>query len=413
MASSKHCSQCGFQLKSTARFCDQCGAKISSSTDTVSDKSAVTALLLCIFLGALGIHRFYVGKVKTGVLMLLTAGGLGIWTLVDLIQIACCNFTDKENKFLIFTRGRASPLKLTLIIVGSVIGVLIVYIILLMLLLFYITGPMTIVIREQLAALQANDVDKAYSYMADETKVDVSLTTFKKYISRYPAMTNYQNISIPERQIENNKGYAKVTLEASDGAKTIFEYSLIKENGVWKILAINAPETKSSDTQQTTQQSSSSGNLYEDKINHYSIQYPEDWHYKQNNEYSILFEGKEGTRSNYSSIIIQVIPAKQASEFKDVAGAMDAVKKQIAQQRTNVQITNTGQIELPTDTKHIHGESCIVTFTLKGHEMKQMLFLLSRDGDKTLYSWTYVSPIEQYNNDLPIAKAMYESWKIE
>lgn len=410
MENLKRCSQCGLQLKSDTKFCTQCGASTSPSRETKSDKSAVSALLLCIFLGSLGLHRFYVGKIKTGILMLLTGGGLGIWTLIDLIQIACCNFTDSENKYLIFTKGRASPLKLTLIIVGSVISVLLVYIILLMSLVFYFTGPMTTTIREQLNAIQVNDSAKAYSYMADETKANVSLDNFKNYISHYPAMTNYKSISIPERQVNNGKGYAKVTLETNDGKKTSFDYLLTKENGVWKILAIRAPapEIKSD-----TLQNSISAKLFEDTTHHYTIQYPEDWHYKKSGENAILFEGKEGTRSNYSSIIIQVVPAKAASEYKNVTAAMDALKKQISIQRTNVKISNTGPIELPTDPKNIHGESCIITFNLKGHEMKQMLFLLSRDGDKTLYSWTYISPAQQYDNDLPIAKAMYESWKIE
>ena len=63
----------------------------------LSEKGFVPALLLCFFLGTFGIHRFYVGKIGTGILMLLTLGGLGIWTLIDFIVIAVGSFRDKEG----------------------------------------------------------------------------------------------------------------------------------------------------------------------------------------------------------------------------------------------------------------------------------------------------------------------------
>lgn len=67
-----------------------------------SEKSNVTALLLCLFLGALGVHRFYVGKIGTGVLQLVTLGGLGIWALIDLIMIIMQKFTDGAGNTLKF-----------------------------------------------------------------------------------------------------------------------------------------------------------------------------------------------------------------------------------------------------------------------------------------------------------------------
>ena len=63
-----------------------------------SEKSFVAAIILCFLLGGLGVHRFYVGKVGTGIVMLLTLGGLGIWTLIDLIVIVTGNFKDNQGK---------------------------------------------------------------------------------------------------------------------------------------------------------------------------------------------------------------------------------------------------------------------------------------------------------------------------
>ena len=61
-----------------------------------SEKDWLTTLLLCIFLGGLGVHRFYAGKIGTGILQLITVGGCGIWTLVDLIMIITGSFKDKD-----------------------------------------------------------------------------------------------------------------------------------------------------------------------------------------------------------------------------------------------------------------------------------------------------------------------------
>jgi TM2 domain-containing membrane protein YozV len=65
-----------------------------------SQKSFVTTLLLCLFLGSIGVHRFYAGKVGTGILQIITLGGLGIWTLIDLIMIILCKFQDKEGNVI-------------------------------------------------------------------------------------------------------------------------------------------------------------------------------------------------------------------------------------------------------------------------------------------------------------------------
>ena len=66
-----------------------------------NQKNWLTTLLLCIFLGGLGGHRFYAGKIGTAILMLVTCGGCGIWTLIDLIMIIMGNFTDKDGNAIV------------------------------------------------------------------------------------------------------------------------------------------------------------------------------------------------------------------------------------------------------------------------------------------------------------------------
>ena len=64
----------------------------------MSQKSRLTAFLLCVYTGFFGGHRFYVGKVGTGLIWLFTFGVFGIGFFVDLIMIVVGSFSDKENK---------------------------------------------------------------------------------------------------------------------------------------------------------------------------------------------------------------------------------------------------------------------------------------------------------------------------
>lgn len=69
----------------------------------VSPKSRLVVTLLCVlpgYFGIAGIHRFYLGKIGTGILMLITLGGLGIWTLIDFIFAVAGIMKDKDGKVI-------------------------------------------------------------------------------------------------------------------------------------------------------------------------------------------------------------------------------------------------------------------------------------------------------------------------
>ena len=93
------CQSCSAATNPNAQICLKCGVRLSAAA--AEGKDWLLTLLLCIFLGFLGIHRFYTGHIVLGVLQLITAGGCGIWTLIDLILIASGAFKDKDGNDLV------------------------------------------------------------------------------------------------------------------------------------------------------------------------------------------------------------------------------------------------------------------------------------------------------------------------
>jgi TM2 domain-containing membrane protein YozV len=73
--------------------------KLSKKAGKSAGSSWITALLLCFFLGGLGVHRFYLGYTWQGIVQLLTLGGLGIWSLIDLIRIIIKDLQPKDGEY--------------------------------------------------------------------------------------------------------------------------------------------------------------------------------------------------------------------------------------------------------------------------------------------------------------------------
>ena len=94
-----YCSKCGKEIRDDAVVCIHCGCAVEKGCCISGiSKEWLTTLLLCIFFGGLGVHRFYNRRILSGILQLITLGGFGIWWAIDLIMIICGTFKNNEGK---------------------------------------------------------------------------------------------------------------------------------------------------------------------------------------------------------------------------------------------------------------------------------------------------------------------------
>ena len=102
LAENKFCYNCKNTTSPNASICLQCGVSLNNNSNKTEDaKDWLTTLILCVFLGFFGVHRFYTKHTSIGVIQLLTGGGCGIWAIIDFVQIVTENFKDADGQKLI------------------------------------------------------------------------------------------------------------------------------------------------------------------------------------------------------------------------------------------------------------------------------------------------------------------------
>lgn len=106
LAGNKYCQNCGAETDQKAEVCIKCGVRLTKAkVISEGQKDWLTALLLSIFLGYLGVDRFYLGYIGLGILKLfislVTLGfAAWIWWIIDIILIATGRLKDAEGREL-------------------------------------------------------------------------------------------------------------------------------------------------------------------------------------------------------------------------------------------------------------------------------------------------------------------------
>ena len=86
------------------------------------DKSWILTFLFCAFFGPLGIHRFYTGYIGIGILQVLTAGGCGLWVLIDYLSILLNKFNDADGNCLAEFNQTVASIFLTIFVIGIIVS---------------------------------------------------------------------------------------------------------------------------------------------------------------------------------------------------------------------------------------------------------------------------------------------------
>lgn len=305
--------------------------------------------------------------------------------------------------------------------IGS--GCVAAFILVVIAIILYMANNITATVYHQLKAVRAGNIIQAYSFTSQDFRSATSLKEFEAFVNHYPSLKNNKSITIVRKEIKNDTGIIRGTLHSTDGSSISIEYLLIKEDGEWKILGIQAnpveaavenTQTSASAHSLALSHSDALSSVYDNQDSRYSMKYPSNWEYEKAGDGTVIFSGKRGSPAFFSTVNIQtVLTKKTGGDFSTVKQFMADIKQQATSQSPGVKFLDNGAFTITEKNgSKDQGEFAIFTYTYKGKEFKQWQVVVLRNDGQVFYAWAYTSPLQQYPDNLKIAKAMLDSWVI-
>lgn len=383
---------------------------ITQNTKALSEKSPSTLVFLCLFLGVFGAHRFYVKKYGTGLLMLFTLGGCGLWVLIDLILIALNKFDEKSGEN-IQIYDNPSCFKKGLGVLGALIYGVFIILLVLMSIIMYASSGLVHTLREELSSLHSGDIEKAYSFNSKAFKAATSLEHFKEFVKKYPVLTHNDHVTITDRNVQYKNGVSTGIVEASllskDGLSTSVTYSFIKENEAWKIQGIVINPEKSS---LTPIEHPTMSKLYEDKSAGYSINYPKTWSERKPGKGKLVLGDTLGESSIY---IDPLLSKKGGGIYENKKAVNDDYIGQFKGLAPDFSIVETGAFDLPKNPNNIHGTYFTATYTYKGKLLKRSQYVFDGADEQVFYVWAFVTSKDKFTQDSGVAQEILNTFDIK
>ena len=153
------------------------------------------------------------------------------------------------------------------------------------------------------------------------------------------------------------------------------------------------------------------GNTYEQENKLYTLKFPDNWIYTNQDDGSVIFSGPKGSYSFFTLVKIERLTA--ASLGTNKVSTVDLVRSFTDQVSTRGKVLSFGNTSLPSDPKHFKGMHVTATYPYNGKTFKKTQYFIARDGSQTVYYlWSYTAVEEFYDRSLPIINAMFDSWVI-
>src|SRR3990167_7222861 len=263
---------------------------------------------------------------------------------------------------------------------GSIVIITILYLVFSM-----PTAGIVTPIKKQLAAIRDDDNISAYSYTSIAFQKATSLSAFARFINDYSSLRNNDSIKINARNIKYGVGVVKATLISRGDVETPVIYQLVKEHDIWKIESIiitpqgeDEIRTEATNTPAKTKSApviasddDNTPHIYHDATHNFTLIYPEEWQYNKSDDNKVVFNGKPGSVSSQSTLIVQSLSADDTPQ--SVQEVTDESEAALKEQSPSLKVVEDGLLP-PRSNKNerYHGKYSVYSYTVNNQPMKQL-----------------------------------------